>query len=193
MKKRTTIIGSVLAATMFLSIGIGTTLALYTSEKTVNVHLISGSLDAELYMTAMVRDELDSSGLWVKDKNVTLTGYQGYEAGKGVNLSVYSGEIFSDILVVPGMQGEATFKLYNTGDVAFNYTVSIVNKEADQALDEQIEITYPTTGGQVVKGGNVEFTVSYLFKDLTDGNNDAMDQSVKFDVSVMCTQVARGE
>jgi hypothetical protein len=190
MKKRTPIIGSILAATMFVSIGVGTTLALYNSQKTVNVHLISGSLSAELYMKEMVRDELDSDGLWIKDKDIDLSGYEGYDQQKGVDLSVFSGEIFSDILIVPEMQGHATFTIYNTGDVAFNYSVSIIDKTSDEELKEQLEITYPTQAGVVLAGQSAEFDVSYEFLD-DEENNDAMDQHVRFDVSVLCTQVAR--
>ena len=190
MKKSTPIIGSILATTMFVSIGVGTTLALYNTEKKVNVHLVSGSLSAELFMNEIVRDELDNSGQWIKDKTVDLSGYEGYDAEKGVDLSVFSGEIFSDILIVPEMQGHATFTLYNTGDVAFNYSVSIIDKTSDPELLEQLEITYPTQAGTVLAGQSASFEVSYEFLDDED-NNDAMDQHVKFDVSVLCTQVAR--
>lgn len=197
MKKRTPIIGSIMAATMFMSIAVGTTLALYTSNKSVNVHLISGSLEAELYLTSMVRDELDEDGLWLVDQEVDLTGKTGYEDGKGVDLSVNTEEVFSDILLVPGMTGTATFRVYNTGDVAFNYTVALVNKEADAELDAELEITSPTAAAQVTVDSYSEFQVSYVFTDLgvdNDGvglNNDAMDQSVSFDISVLCTQVAK--
>lgn len=190
MKKRTPIIGSILAATMFLAIGVGTTLALYSSNKTVNVHLVSGSLDAELYMTNMVRDELDSDGLWIVDEEVDLSVKTGYVADKGVDLSVNNEEVFSDIKIVPGMKGSASFKLYNTGDVAFNYTVSIINQEHDDELYAQLEIEYPDETGLLKIGEDVEFSVSYEFLD-QDDNNDAMGQSVSFDISVLCTQVAR--
>jgi len=192
MKKRTPIIGSILAATMFLSIGIGTTLALYTSDKTVNVHLVSGSLDAGLYLTNMTRDELKADGTWLVDKKVAIEEWTGYDADKeGVDLEVYSEALFEDVLLVPQMKGSASFKLYNYGDVAFTYTVSVVNESATNELREQLTITKPEKAGTLLVGQSVEFTVSYEFQDLTAVNNDAMDQTVTFDISVVCTQVER--
>lgn len=191
MKKRTPIIGSILAATMFLSIGIGTTLALYTSEKSVNVHLVSGSLDAGLYLTNMTRDELTEDGEWIVDKEVAIEEWEGYDADKkGVDLEVYSEALFEDVKLVPQMKGSASFILYNYGDVAFNYTVSVVNESADDELSEQLTITKPEKTGTLLVGKSVEFELSYEFTSSED-NNDAMDQTVTFDISVVCTQVER--
>lgn len=197
MNKLTGIVGAAMSALMFGSVTVGAVLALYTSNKTINVHLQSGNLSAKLYLTSIIRDELDSQGLWVVDKDVDLSSYEGYDAEKGVDLSVYGDAIFSDILLVPGMTGKATFKLYNTGSIAFNYTVSLVNMQGGEQLLDDLEFVYPTTVSSLNKDDNDTFTVSYLFRD--DGvdqdgvgnNNDAMNQSVTFDISVLCTQVAK--
>lgn len=186
-----------MSAVLFASVGIGATLALYTSEKTINVHLYSGSLSASLYMTEMVRDELDNEGHYIVDNPVDLSTYQGYEEGKGVNLSVYTGKIFSDIKLVPGMTGTATFKLYNTGDIAFNASVSMVNLVGDDtAFYDQLVISAPEGSHEVAKDSTYEFTASYEFTDLgvdeehVGKNNNAMNQNVSFDISVLCTQIA---
>lgn len=197
MNRKTTILGACMSAVLFASVGIGATLALYTSEKKVNVHLYSGSLSASLYMTEMKRDELDDEGHYIVDNPVDLSTYEGYEEGKGVNLSVYSGAIFSDIKLVPGMTGSAKFKLYNTGDIAFNASVSMVNLVGDDtAFYDQLVISAPEGSQEVAKDSTYEFTASYEFTDLgvdehqVGNNNDAMNQEVSFDISVLCTQIA---
>jgi len=197
MNRKTAILGACMSAVLFTSVGIGATLALYTSEKKVNVHLYSGSLSASLYMTEMKRDELNDDGHYVVDKLVDLSSYPGYVEGKGVDLSVYSGAIFSNIKLVPGMTGSAKFKLYNTGDIAFNASVSMVKLVGDDtAFYDQLVISVPEGSQEVAKDSTYEFTASYEFTDLgvdekhVGKNNNAMNQEVSFDISVLCTQIA---
>lgn len=198
MKKVTVIAGAVMSAIMFASIAVGATLALYTSEKTVNVHLYSGNLSAELYLTKMQRDEIGDDGQWIIDNEVDLSSYgAAYDQEKGVDLSVYEGEIFSDLKLVPGMSGTAYFRLYNTGDINFNYGVSRTNDTGGAELKDDMIITLPTSTTLVAKGAYSDFTVKYEFRD--DGvdehgvgkNNDAMNQTISFDISVLCTQIQK--
>ncbi|MBE6141485.1 MAG: hypothetical protein E7175_01390 [Erysipelotrichaceae bacterium] len=195
MNRKTAIIGTVMSALMFASVAVGSVLALYQSNKTINVHLKAGSLSAKLYLVSIVRDEVDETGHWVADKDVDLSQYVGYDQDKGVDLSVYSDSIFDDILLIPGMKGKANFKLYNTGNIAFNYTVDAVNISGDQVLFDVLEISYPQTSSSLNKGDNASFSVSYLFEDKgvdeegVGKNNNAMGKNVTFDISVLCTQV----
>lgn len=199
MSKKLGIIGAAVAAVAFGGLAVGTTYAIFTANKSKNVHIQTGSLDAKLYLTSLVRDEVDSQGLWVVDKEVDITDWEGYEEGKGVDLSVYSGYVFDGILLIPGMTGTATFRLYNTGNIAFNYSVDKVidNENSDPELVDDMIITCPTSSGLVLSEGYSDFTFGYEFRDdgLDDNgdgaNNDAMGQTMSLDILVRCSQVER--
>ena len=199
MNKFTGIAGAAMSSVMFLSIIAGASLALYTSEKSINIHLRSADLSAELYLTSIVRDEIDDSGAWDVDKTVDLSSYgDAYDSEKGVDLSIYTGAIFSDIKLVPGMSGRANFRLYNSGNINFNYSVTTLKSGGEELLDDLV-ITAPeeTSITLLEKGEYSDFSISYLFRD--DGvdengvgnNNDAKNQTVSLDISVLCTQIAK--
>lgn len=223
MNRKVKIAGSIMAAALFGAVFAGSTLALYTSTKTVNNHLISGNFQAMLYLTGLEHDELDNQGL-IQQHVYSLESESpykdGYEAFKyendddpenelaedhGVNLSTYAGEIFMVEKIVPTMEGKATFALLNNGDVAFDYTISALTikgykwdsteekwvEDAESKLVEQVtvESTY-STSGRVLKHGRTNFELTFKFEDEND-NNDAMNQKMTIDFTVLCTQVTK--
>ena len=205
MKKAGIVFISLGAAALFTAVAISGTVALMQTNRTINNHLVSGDYKATLYLTSLVQDEFTATGA-IAPSTVDLSTYQGYEAGKGVNLSVYGEDIFNIERIVPTMSGTATFSLTNTGNVPFVYNANVINtvgyvyNEAshsydasdDVALLSQLTITMndENTEKKLTPSQTANFSVSYLFPDLAN-NNDAINQKVTFDISVTTTQVVK--
>jgi predicted ribosomally synthesized peptide with SipW-like signal peptide len=203
MKTSTKLISCVALLAIFGGLAIGSTAALFTSQRTISNHLVTGSLKANLYLTSLVEDETDDKGQIV---SVTkdLSTYTGYEADNGVNLVTNTDEVFKAEKIVPTMTGKGTFTLVNAGSIAFTYAVNTTNvkyytyqdgtytEDPNAALKDQLEFKVEgVESGTVLKGEKATFTVSYLFKDV-ENNNDAMDEKVSFDIQVVATQVVKG-
>lgn len=200
-KTRWKMIGSLSALVVFASVSIGTTFALFTSSKTVTNHLtISGGVKASVYLTALSYDSLTDKGL-IQSNTVDLSTYsEGYEESKsGVDLSKYKDAIFPDTPIAPTMTGSATFTLYNTGDMAFNYTITPTYKDKDgNSLDASSElrrqivftIADENTSTTIEKDGHQQVTVSYSFID-DKKNNDLISQSITLDLLFNVTQVTK--
>lgn len=190
---------------LFAGAAIGGTFALFSSEKAVSNHLtVSSGIKAGLYLTSLSQDILDERGL-IESKAVDLKAYKdgdgasAYDADKGgVDLSRYDGDIFQAGYIVPTMRGEATLRLYNLGDIAFDYeiTTSIKafdangNTLTDAAVLTQVEWSVSPTGkssSPVLKSSSSEIKVSYLFKN-ADDNNLAAGQTISMDIKVQATQ-----
>ena len=199
-KTRWKMIGSLSALVVFASVSIGTTFALFTSSKTVTNHLtISGGVKASVYLTALSYDSLTDKGL-IQSTNAELSTYEGYDSSKsGVDLSKYTKAIFPDTPIAPTMTGSATFTLYNTGDMAFNYTITPTYKDKDgNSLDASSElrrqivftIADENTSTTIEKDGHQQVTVSYSFID-DKKNNDLISQSIILDLLFNVTQVTK--
>lgn len=207
MKMKEKVLTGLASAALFGTLAVGGTVALFSTEAKVTGHLVTGNYQASLYLTDLTQDEITSEGKLASVEE-DLTKYDGYEAGSGVNLSVYTGEIFSAERIVPTMTGEATFRLINRGDVAFTYRVEMSElryyaydsangayaEKADAALKDQIKFTgltedAPVTG-EIAPGKDASFKVAYEFLDMPT-NNDAMNQKATFDVRVTTVQVTK--
>lgn len=198
------LISSLALIVVSAGVGIGTTVALFTSEKTIDSHLVIGSgLKASMYLTKVETDVLDAdTGLIEEDKEADLSGYTGYDAVKqGVDLSKFDGEIFGTSKWVPTMRGEASFSLVNDGDVAFKvtYARSLKSFDADGSeitdstsnrIQEQFSFIESSTEDVVTKGGKLDFTISFEFLD-KENNNDVQGQSMSIDMKFVLTQVTR--
>lgn len=215
MKRKSLIVGATMSAVLFGSIAVGSTLALYSSRKTVSNHIRTGNMHAMFYLTGLTQDYLTADGL-IQTEDADLTTYEGYDAEEqAVDLSIYTGKLFQGVRVVPTMTGSANFKIVNTGDVAFTYSISIINaigKTYDEEAGEYVDnpnaeildqISYKLTDATyddnpVLAHGNKTFSLSYEFLNDEDDqtgemvNNDAMDQILEFDIQVVCTQVVKG-
>lgn len=193
--------------TVGAGVAIGGTLALFTSEKTVTNRLTVGTgLKAGLYLTSLETDILTEEGS-IESKEVDLTTYKdqsgnsAYDTDKqGVDLSKYTGSIFTVEYLAPTMTGEASLRLYNLGDLAFTFDVTLTKKgfDADGKEDssavvlEQIkwEMEVKDDAKQVKASSYADIVLSYEFLDL-DNNNDAAGQSVSLDVNIKTTQVTK--
>lgn len=208
MKKLSTVkfIASLVTLAACGAIVVGTTYSLFTNEKDVKTHLvISGNLQAELYLKELKQDVLDEHGL-IKSQTVDLSTLKDsngknlvVDEEKGVSLLNYTDKIFDDVKLVPGMEGKATFLLYNTGEVAFDYMIdkTIVAYDKSGKIDEnaaikdQIEwsIVAPEEK-RVLKSQYDEISVSYKFID-DDKNNDAQEQSMDLDLTFKLSSVTK--
>lgn len=185
---------------------VGTTYSLFTSEKDVNTHLvISGNLQAELYLKELKQDVLDENGL-IKSQIVDLSTLKDGSGNnlvpdkdKGVSLLNYTGKVFDNVKLVPTMEGKATFLLYNTGEVAFDYTIEktvvaydkLGKEDKNAAIKDQIEwkVEAPADN-RVLKSQYSEISVSYKLLD-KENNNDAQEQSMDLDLLFKLESVSK--
>ncbi len=199
-------VASLAAIVAFGGLAIGMTYSLFTSEKKINTHLVvSGNLQAKLYLKELKQDILDENGL-ITSNTVDLSTLKDKtgdnlvpETGKGVDLENYDGKIFDNVKLVPTMEGSATFLLYNSGDVAFDYTIETTKtaylkdgtKDDKAAILSQIEWTVAEPDSkQVNKGVGAEITVSYKFNN-SENNNSAQEQSIDFDILFRLSSVKK--
>lgn len=187
-------------------VGIGTTVALFTSEKTIDSHLVIGSgLKASMYLTNVKSDVLNAdTGMIEADKEVDLSGYKGYDKdNKRVDLAEFDGDIFGTTKWVPTMKGEATFSLVNDGDVAFKvaYTRDIksfdvagneITDSTSNRIQDQFSFTESSPSDVVTKGGKIDFTIAFEFLD-KENNNDVQGQLMSIDLKFVLTQVTRSD
>lgn len=178
---------------VFGGVAIGTTYSLFTSSKNINTHLTiagSDSIKATLYLKELKQDVLNDDGL-IEEQSMldTIKKEDGSvivpDENTGlVDLTDYKGNIFETVKLVPTMKGSATFVLMNTGEVAFNYSVSVMKSffkkdgtTVDEELEKQIVFTAPdgTQEEALKKGGKKEINISYEFKD--DKKNNAVQES----------------
>lgn len=190
---------SVGALAVCLGATVGTTFALFTSEKTVNNHINAGNLTCDFYLTEFVYDELDEDGL-ITSKTEDLTKWTGWTASEsGVDLKVFSGDVISVDKFCPSMEGYAVFKVKNTGDIAFNYTFEVLNKKAvwaDQTdksseFDTVMSVEVTGTSTDPVKKGQSVATNKVAFKFLNEASNDWQKATFSFDIQLVATQVTK--
>lgn len=198
---RITILAS-LVILLASSIVVGATYSLWSSKTTIETHLTSGNLKLKLERTKLTKCKLDEgTGYLVKSNDDVTKDFTNTTQATDNIFDIESGE-----LVVPGSYYEATLKLSNDGTVAFDYTISLKVTDDDVAeLAKQINVYFDdvdqgylytdTNNGEFeIKQGSMSkedtaviFKVKVEFKDL-DTNNEAMNQSVKFDLKVNATQ-----
>ncbi len=179
----------------------GVSYALFTDSVSVNNHLQAGKLDVTLTRTDLTYCILNDEGVL---ETVTVDSDLDFTSSTAENVF---GIDASDMKVVPGSYFVAKMKMGNNGNVAFTYDVSISLLEGNNALAEQltVTVTHPDgsttvkklsqlTNGLTVTAGTMdksdtaqEFTVSVSFDNVAN-NNDAMDQSVVFDLVVTAEQ-----
>jgi predicted ribosomally synthesized peptide with SipW-like signal peptide len=183
------------------------TFALFTDSVKVSNHLKAGKLDAVLTRTDLIYTTLKNEVLQPVrvDTDLVVNGTTTADA------NVFG---ISDGLtcVVPGSYFEATMLIENKGNVAFDYSVEIVLTEgANTPLARQIKVTVTdhtgNVGSSMLKNANdkivvdtgatvkstsagAEFKVKVQFVNITtdESNNDAMENSVKFDLVVNAIQ-----
>ena len=196
--KKEKIILPILALVCLAGVALGTTYALFTSNKTVNNHINVGNLKAGFYLSSITSDEITSTGDIAVDQEKDLSTYTGYEAGRGVDLAVYADDVVAVENFAPTMSGQAKFSVYNLGSIKFNYELKIISKSvtlangttANDDFSEQFEVSLTGTAlGSLEANSNVsDIVISYTFLDRED-NNDYQLASFSFDVQLVATQV----
>lgn len=188
-----------------MSLIVGMTYALFTDSTAVNTHLKAGNLDVLLTRTNLVYTELTTDG---DLKEVTLKDERNFTKPTDKNVFGLDSTSAMPISIVPGSYFEATMKITNQGNVAFDYTVDFTLTEATKFLAEQIQITITKTDGTMIEntrlseyiasntgisaghlkaGKDATFIVRVDFLDLKD-NNSVMNGEVKFDLLVSAVQ-----
>jgi len=196
MEKATKIIGGVMTAVIFASVFAGSTLALYTSTRTVNNHIVSGGMKLKFYLTNHEYDVLDANGAVALNQTREIAnlpveyGQDNYVEGKGIDLSLYSGEVIQREKIVPLLGGKADFLVENIGDLAFDLTAQIINFKAYVWVPS---VSDPTVGSWV------EDTQASILADeqftFTIKNEDATisETTKNTDVAIALGQVSKKE
>ena len=204
--KRRSILMSVLALALCLSLVAAGTYALFSDKVTIKNHLQAGTLDITLIRTNLKTRSLDSTtGLLALTENSEDVDFSNPN-----DKSIF--DITDKTLLVPACWYEAEMQISNNSDVAFGYWIEIdFGGSVDQAFASQLEITvtsqkgtYSKTVNQsdgligaendpigiVAKTGSQLFTVRVEFRDLDDTvNNNAKKQNTEFDIIVHAIQV----
>ena len=212
-RKRALLISSAVIL-LCMSIIVGMTYALFTDNVTQNHHLQAGKLDITLTRTRLESTYLDTTtGRLVEaTPNTVRTDFSNTSS---TDANVFGMTPGVSTLVVPQCEYTVNMEISNNSDVAFNYWVEVVYKDADgNTLDKNDEfakqVSVTLVRGQntfsdevydelnvgaeddpiatVEKSGKDNFTLTVKFEDLSD-NNDVMEANIKFDIVVHAVQV----
>ena len=170
--------------------------ALFTGNKEVETHVVTGNLDFEFYRTKIVGQSLGSDG-YLAD----------YKSDKLVDLTETGADAFSIDTLVPGSTYTATFNLKNVGTTAFKSNISLIDIEcANQYLLDKITITTEYNSvveeyalkdyasivldlGQLAVGEDLDFYVSLSLPEAAD--NQAQNSNVNFAIKLDAVQVLK--
>ena len=179
------------------------TYALFSREFPITNHLVAGNLNITLTRTGLETTTLGASGHLV---TTTDPNEKDFTNADGENIF----ELKDGAVIAPGCKFTAQLKLTNAGTVAFSYWLEVVVTDSSQgeALAQQLKVKLTTESGESQDGSvstgfsigsetdgigvvdvdkSAQFSVSVEFPDL-ENNNDARDQSVKFDIVIHAIQ-----
>ena len=208
MRKKRVLLLSCAVILLCLCMIVGGTYALLTEQVVTNHHLKAGTLDVTLERTALEYTKLDENGCLVVISNSDVVDFTNLTTE---NIFGLTGET----KLVPGGYFQATMRLTNNGDVAFDYSVQVKLKTESNAFAEQLQVSVvdgegnpivdangvpvfdkklselgtaqSIDTGTMLKAGADTFTVRVAFLD-SDENNDAQGLETKFDLVVTATQ-----
>lgn len=196
---------ALLTIAVCLALLVAGTYALFSREFTSTNHLVAGNLNIKLTRTRLETKTLGAEGYLVTSTNADEKDFTNAD---GENIF----DLKDGAVIAPGCEFTADLKLTNEGSVAFSYWLEVVVTDSSQgeALAQQLKVKLTaadgtktqsgsvSTGfsigsetdgiGTVIVGESAQFSVSVEFPDL-DENNDARDQSVKFDIVIHAIQV----
>lgn len=167
MEKSTKIIGGVMSAVIFASVFVGSTLALYTSTRTVNNHIVSGGMRVKFYLNYAAYDVLADDGSFdpqnptrhVVNLESEHEGRANYVENKGIDLGKYAGDALTQEKIVPTLSGGGVFLVENEGDVAFDLTARIINVKAYTYSEEQNDWV-EDANASILKDEQIVYTIS---------------------------------
>ena len=210
MKKRRTLLISCAIILLCTSMIVGGTYALLTEKVVAKNHLVAGTLDVTLERTHLEYTTIDENG---QLKVVTNKDVIDFTDKTPENIFGLSGQT----KIVPGGYFQATMKLTNKGDIAFDYTIQVKMQTAMNAFAEQLQVTLTDAEGKtlvdaegkpifdkklselgttqsidtgsMLKAGVETFTVRVTFLNVDSAlNNQAQGQEAMFDMIITATQ-----
>ena len=210
MKKRRTLLISCAVILLCVSMVVGGTYALLTEKVVAKNHLIAGTLDVTLERTHLEYTTIDENG---QIKVVTNKDVIDFTDETPENIFGLSGET----KIVPGGYFQATMKLTNKGDIAFDYSIQVKLQTQMNAFAEQLQVTLVDAEGKtlvdadgtavfdkqlselgaaqsidtgsMLKAGAEYFTVRVTFLNVDSAvNNLAQGQEALFDLIITATQ-----
>lgn len=203
-KKISVLLASSIIILLCVTMLVAGTYALWSDSVSVDNHLTAGSLKVKLERTNLNKTLLDNqTGYLVTSTVDTVVDFTDSNTQDDNVFDVSEGE-----KVVPGTSYEATMKIKNNGDVAFEYDVIIKLTSVNNALANQLKVYIDgvdkgylsefVQNGQAVidsqtmaKNDNAKvFVVKVVFEHLAT-NNEAQNQEVKFDLLVNAVQVTQ--
>lgn len=130
----------------------GATFALFTDSVNLTNHLVAGKLDVQLVRTKLDWMSINSNGYLEKHSNTTETDLSNITTTNVFGLT-------NETYIAPTAYYEATLKLKNNGNVAFNYSVTFklnataTEKAANEALLKQLVVTIKDSTDTTVVNG----------------------------------------
>lgn len=193
-KKIRKILLSTMIISLFFTAAITATTALFTGEKEVETHVVTGYLEFDFKRTNLIGQSLNGRGF-----------LEEFSLNDEVNLKESGADAFDIKGLVPGATYTGNFLLENTGTTAFEAQISFINLEnnSDYIL-QQIKVTlgyndkYTTYSlcdfeqisldlGVLAVEEDAEFTISINLP--AETTNEAQSQNVYFDLKLEATQV----
>lgn len=199
-KLSATIIASVVII-LCAALTIGITYSIWSDSAKTSTTLQAGTLDLTLYRTGYEKTVLDGTGLMTSVSN---------SVKKDVGVLSDAFDASGD-KVVPGCEYSADFLLENSGEIAFDYTISITWNKRNKSFADQLWVEFEL-GDEIRKGylsdfdgsdgkaiisaqsmktkGEQAFSVKVVFKD-SDYNDSAQGASSGFNLSVEAVQATK--
>jgi len=195
--KRSKILLSIGLLAGCIGISVGATFALFTSTKTINNHIKTGSFKAGFFLTELKYDQI--SGASIAEHTEDLTTWTGYTAGEGVDLSIYAGEVIKVEKFCPTMGGYAMFKVSNPGDIPLTYTLEVINKTAtdkdgndvSSQFDDVMTVAITGTSTEVIPVGGSVTTNKLEFNFKSEAGDDWQMATFNFDIQLSATQITK--
>lgn len=190
-----------LVCVLCLGVLVAASFALFSSSSQTNNHIQAGKLEVGFYRTG-------SSGVRLAEGGLLETYSEKFAESDYVDLGKDGSSVFNWSEAVPGMREQADLLVRNSGDVAFDYSITVVFGDAvnSAALLSQLRVTVTAGGketafllsdsgaqnavalGSLKAGASAEFSVELEFVAGTEIDNSAMGTSAQFDLTLSAVQ-----
>lgn len=165
----------------------GMSYALFTESVTVKNHLHAADLDIGLYRTYLKYNDLNNDGELEEFEDSTVVDFTTTTFPEKNIFGVNS----EGILLVPGSFFTADMKITNDGEVAFEYTVSIIlNGDGstdpaviarNKALAEQLQVTFKHADGSTTVKRLTELSTGFTIQ---AGKMKVTDTEQEFTITI---------
>ena len=165
MKKKAILISAVIAV-VCAAVVVGASFALFSKQSDVETYLSAGELNATLVRTDLKGVFVDENGILGKEKTVDAdVDLTNTDSASGT--AFMFGDESSPVYNVPGVWEEATLQLTNTGNVAFDSTLTfsfVANAPSadtpESRLADKLVVTVSDNLGSVLKTGSLTEVVN---------------------------------